>query len=103
MFIVGAWGKCCTGIIALLFVTGLYSEVNFLDVNSAGILEIKKFRLNRQFTEFPAHFLLPAWAGQLAHFCKSEIFYYNSNFRSNRQTFGTKKLTSGFVFLPALK
>ena len=49
-------------------------EVNFLVVNSATFLEIGNFRFIRQFSEFSAHFLLPAWAGQLAHFCKSEIF-----------------------------
>ena len=49
-------------------------EVNFLGVNSASFSEIGKFRFNQQFTSFSAHFLLFSLAGQLAHFCKSEIF-----------------------------
>ena len=44
-------------------------EVNILDDNLAKFFEIGKFRLNRQVSRFSAHFLLPAWAGQLAHFC----------------------------------
>ena len=41
--------------------------VNFSDVNSASFLEIGKFRFIRLVSGFSAHFLLPAWAGQLAH------------------------------------
>ena len=108
-------------------------EVNFLDVNSAIFVHIgnflshwqfsftlkiffhiENFRSHCQISNFAAHFLLPASAGQLARFCKSEIsihvgnfhshrkfsftlaiFFHIGNFHSHRKLFGTKKLTSG--------
>ena len=71
-----------------------WTEVNFLVVNSATFLEIGNFRFIQQFSGFSAHFLMPAWASQLAHFCKSEIFVWKGIFSLFRQSFGTKKLTS---------
>ena len=115
-------------------------EVNFLDVNSAIFVHIgnflshwqfsftlkiffhiENFRSHCQISNFAAHFLLPASAGQLARFCKSEIsihignfhshrkfsftlaiFFHIGNFHSHRKLFGTKKLTSGVSVSVAL-
>ena len=69
-------------------------EVNSLKTSIRQVLLIGKFCFHRQVSKFSPRFLLPACAGHLAHFCKSEIFEYIGNFRSRGQTFGTKKLTS---------
>ena len=73
-----------------------------------------KFSFTLSNFQFCCPFLLPALAGQLARFCKSEIsihignfhshrkfsftlaiFFHIGNFHSHRKLFGTKKLTSG--------